>query len=170
MVNPLLWTVVITFGTLGNLNGTCLPVATEERLGGRVDDIHSTDIDKVIVESYHQRVGDGTPDTLLVTAHIIFLATDIHDDTIGCRRIHTEISTALFVDFGELVTWHRCLCRDSIIRYRKGRAHMVAHQFQHFLTITATQFTITGSVEMEFVGTVGAASGRNHLSSMEGLG
>ena len=127
VLDSLLWAIVVSLSPLGNLYTTSLTVAPEECLCGGVDDIYPPNIDKIIMESYHQGIGDSTPDSFLVTTHVIFLTTDIYDYTTGKRCIQTEIGTALFVNFWEVISWNGGLSGHSILGYGKWRTDMIAH-------------------------------------------
>ena len=120
--------VVVALRSFGNLNAAGLAVASEERVGVRVDDVDTTYINKVIVEANYQGVGHGTPDTRLVLAHVILLAADIYLYLIGCRGVDTEVVATLTVYLRKFLSGNSSSCCESIGRYVKRRMYGIAHQ------------------------------------------
>ena len=171
-----LWTVVVALFTLGYLDTTRLAVATKEGLGSGVDEIDATDIHEIIVEARHKRIGHSHPSALSVRLHVIFLTADIHDHLAGLRSLKIEVGTIFLVNLRELVTGDGCLCEESISRHFNllghldiGALRLKPQMTGYGLTIATTQFTVTGSVEVESVRSVRAVIGRDHLSSMQGV-
>ena len=114
--HTLLRTVVVTLRTFRNLYAASFAVAAEECLGGRVDEIHTTDIHEVIMKAHRERVGDSIPCSIATALHIIFLAADIDDDTCSVIGAKTEVCPTLLVNLRELVARNRCLGDEGIGR------------------------------------------------------
>ena len=151
MGNALLGTIVVTLWSLRNLDASGLAVAAKESLCRRVNDIHASDIDKVVMESHHQGVSDGTPYALLVTTHIVLLATDVYLHAMSLWGVHTEVGTTLAVNLGELVARYGGLSNLGISRNGKRRTYLIAQQRQHLLAIATAKLTVAGSIEVQLV-------------------
>ena len=163
-------TVVVTLGTLGYLDAAGLSVATEEGFCGGVDEVLPTYINKIIVEADGERVGDCAPCALLVTAHLVLLATDIDHHLISLRRGHPEIGPALTIHLREIVAGNGGLCYVGIVGHDEGCLHLIAQEGQHLFTIAPPQFTIARGIEVQIVRPIGAAGGRDNDGGVEGLG
>ena len=128
------------------------------------------------MEAHHEGVGDSHPTALAVRLHIVFLVADIEHHLLGIRSLQVEISSALFVEFGELIARHGGLSDESIgrhlyfldCRFHLRALRLISQETSHCLAITAAQFTVTCCIEVQTVGTVGATVGRNDLTGVEG--
>ena len=170
MVDALLRTVVVALGALGYLNAASLTVTAEEGLGGGVDEVDASDIDEIVVEAHHQRVGDSHPAALAVGLHVVFLPTDVEHHLAGLGSHHTEIGAAVFAYLRELVAWDGGLGEDGIVGPVDGLRHvdmgtygLIAQETGDGLAVAAAQLAVAGGIEMQAVGTVGAAIRRDDL-------
>ena len=122
------------------------------------------------METLYERIGDSAPDAALVATHVVFLAADVDDGTAGTGSIQTEVGTPLFVDLGEVVARDGGLGDEGIGRNVEGLLHLIAHQFEHLLTVACTELTVARGVEVQSVRTVGASCRRDDVSCVDGLG
>ena len=95
MLNTLLRTIVVAFGSFRNLEATSLTVTAEEGLCGRIDEVHTTDIHEIIVEAFHQRISNSHPATFAVRLHVVFLVADIKHYLLCIRSTQIEIAATL---------------------------------------------------------------------------
>ena len=174
--DTLLRTVVVALGTLGNLDAASLAVAAEECLRRWVDEVHATYINKIIMETYHQRVGDSHPAALAVALHVVFLVADVEHHFPGLWSLHVEVGATLFVYLREVVAGNGGLGKEGVGGNLEGPGHLklrtlglIAQETGHGLAISATQFTVACGIEVQTVGTVRAAVGRDDLAGVDGL-
>ncbi len=173
--HTLLWAVVVAFRTFGHFYAARLAAAAEESLRSRVDEVDAAYVHKVVVEAHHERVRHGSPTALAVALHVIFLAADVEHHTGGIGRFHIEIAAALLVDLRELVARHGRLGDEGVgrhfhlsdVRLHLGALGRIAEESCHSLAVAATQFAVTGCIEMQFVGAVGAAVRRDYLRRVQ---
>ena len=154
-----LWAVVVAFAAFGHLYAAALAMATKECVCCRVCCRHAVHDDEIVVEAHNKRVGDSTPASLLVAAHVVFATADVHLHGACLRRIDAEVCSSLAVHAREVIAVDGSLRQYGIFRHIKWRAHLIAHQRQHLLAIATSHLAIAGSIEMQVVSGIGAALG-----------
>ena len=172
----LLRTVIVTLRAFGNLDAASLTVATEEGLCAWVDEPHAVDFHKIVVEAHGQRVGDGHEVSFAIGLHVVLLAADIDNDFAGLWSLDAEVGASLLVNLREVVAGHGGLGDERIGGHLNLLGHvdvrtfrLVAQEACHGLAVAAPQLTVTGSVKVQAVRTVGAVVGRDDLTGMDGL-
>ena len=116
------------------------------------------------MEAHWQRVGNGHPASLAVAFHVIFFVADVEHHLGGIGGLHFEVGAPLLVDFREVVAGNGGLGQESVggHLYRQRNLELralglIAQETDHSLAIAAAELAVACSVEVQAVGTIGAA-------------
>ena len=128
------------------------------------------------METHHQWVGDSHPAALAVALHVVFLVADVEHHFPGLWSLHVEVGATFLVYLREVVAGNGGLGKEGIGGNLEGPGHLklrtlglITQETGHGLAISATQFTVACGIEVQTVGTVRAAVGRDDLAGVDGL-
>ena len=172
-------TVIIALRTLGNFKSASLTIGSKEGLRSWVNEVNAINIHEIVVETHRQRIGNSHKVALALRLHLVLLVANVNDNFLCLRRIDAEIGTTLRVNLRELIAGNSILASNSIgwyINLLNGNWQvsrtlgLETKMAGNSLTITATQLTITSSIEVQTVWAIGTTIRRDDLTGVNGLG
>ena len=105
----LLRTIVVAFCSFWYFQTACFTAAAEVGFAGRVNNLHAIYIQKIVVESYYQRIAHAVPVAIQILFHLILLAADVEDYFLCLRSMELYISSAVLIYTRIVAVWNDSL-------------------------------------------------------------